>query len=264
LGVDRLRVDGDVVDVDGDGFVGGEDGADCEDDNAALNPLASDIAGDDIDQNCDGVDGTDGDLDGFASTTSGGTDCDDHDGDIRPNAAEIWYDNIDQNCDEANDFDQDADGQTSLASGGTDCEDTIVDAYLGATEVWYDGIDQDCDGANDYDQDHDGFSAAAVGGGDCYDQNSSARPGQTGWFGEDRGDGSFDYDCSGVNEKQFPWGSAETCSCGGVECSIWPSSVPGCGRWEASQEFQYSSCLNQNVRCGQCMATQSPRQQLCR
>lgn len=33
---------------------------------------------------------------------------------------------------------------------------------------------------------------------DCYDQNASARPGQSAYFTSARGDGSFDYDCSGT------------------------------------------------------------------
>ena len=38
----------------------------------------TDIVGDGIDQNCDGLDGTDVDGDGFASVASGGDDCDDN------------------------------------------------------------------------------------------------------------------------------------------------------------------------------------------
>lgn len=39
---------------------------------------------------------------------------------------------------------------------------------------------------------------------DCYDDNALAHPGQTMWFAEDRGDGSFDYDCSGNEELRYP------------------------------------------------------------
>lgn len=39
-------------------------------------------------------------------------------------------------------------------------------------------------------------------GDDCYDSNSDARPGQTAYFGTHRGDGSFDYNCNGVNNKE--------------------------------------------------------------
>ncbi len=57
-------------DEDGDGYTVAE--GDCDDGNAAINPAATDLVGDDIDQNCDGVDGTDDDQDGFASEASGG------------------------------------------------------------------------------------------------------------------------------------------------------------------------------------------------
>jgi hypothetical protein len=38
---------------------------------------------------------------------------------------------------------------------------------------------------------------------DCYDNNPSAFPGQTAYFTVHRGDGSFDYDCSGSDEKRY-------------------------------------------------------------
>jgi hypothetical protein len=51
------------------------------------------------------------------------------------------------------------------------------------------------------DADGDGFLDAACGGADCYDANAAANPLQTNYFTVDRGDGSFDYDCSGAEEK---------------------------------------------------------------
>ena len=43
---------------------------------------------------------------------------------------------------------------------------------------------------------------------DCYDLNADARPGQTSYFRDDRGDGSFDYNCNGTEEKIIAPGSA--------------------------------------------------------
>ncbi|GDX81434.1 hypothetical protein LBMAG42_32450 [Deltaproteobacteria bacterium] len=83
------------TDPDFDGFV--DD--DCGPTNGAINPDATDVAGDGIDQNCDGVDGTDTDLDGVASTASGGDDCDDADADVMPGASDVDADGIDQDCD---------------------------------------------------------------------------------------------------------------------------------------------------------------------
>ena len=54
----------------------------------------TDLAGDDIDQNCDGIDGTDGDGDGSASWQSGGSDCDDTDPTVSSGA--LVYQDLDQ------------------------------------------------------------------------------------------------------------------------------------------------------------------------
>lgn len=62
------------------------------------------------------------------------------------------------------------------------------------------------------DADRDGYysSTAAtacdkdssdIPGDDCYDDNDNAHPGQTQGFTADRGDGSFDYNCDGTEEK---------------------------------------------------------------
>lgn len=81
------------------------------------------------------------------------------------------------------------------------------------------------------DADDDGFgdpavstpackSAAPAGhvenADDCYDKNPSAKPGQKAWFTVERGDGSFDYDCSKAEEKQYPSLGSEAC----VVCPI--------------------------------------------
>jgi hypothetical protein len=49
------------ADFDGDGVL---DSQDCEAANPEVYGTAPDEAGDDVDQNCDGVDGVDGDRDG--------------------------------------------------------------------------------------------------------------------------------------------------------------------------------------------------------
>ena len=59
------------------------------------------LLGDASDRDCDGVDGEDGDSDGYASSASGGADCDDARSDLNPDAGEL--------CD---DLDNDCDGQT--------------------------------------------------------------------------------------------------------------------------------------------------------
>ena len=87
-----------LVDDDGDGY--SEMDGDCDDTDPAVSPSATDVVGDGIDQNCDGVDGTDADGDGYASEASGGDDCDDTDASISPDAGILdLTDGVDQNCD---------------------------------------------------------------------------------------------------------------------------------------------------------------------
>ncbi len=133
-------------DSDGDGFTSCT--GDCNDGNPGLNPLVTDVVGDGVDQNCDGVDGTDTDLDGFASLASGGTDCDDGDPALQP--ADVDADGsstCDGDCDDndpaVESADADGDGLSTCAD---DCDDTNPAIYPHATEIPGDGVDDNCDG----------------------------------------------------------------------------------------------------------------------
>ncbi len=84
------------LDLDADGTPGT---VDCDDQDAAINPGAAEVAYDGVDQNCDGADLTDVDGDGADAEASGGADCNDDDAGIYPAATEICGDGVDQDCD---------------------------------------------------------------------------------------------------------------------------------------------------------------------
>jgi hypothetical protein len=85
------------VDDDGDGF--SECDGDCDDDEPLLAPDVEDLVGDGFDDNCDGIDGTDEDGDGYAADWSGGDDCDDSDLDVWPGYTGWETEGVDANCD---------------------------------------------------------------------------------------------------------------------------------------------------------------------
>jgi len=163
----------DLSDADGDGFAAGDD---CDDGNKNIHPGASDIVGDGIDHNCDGVDGVDADGDGSASEDSGGDDCDDQNAGHLPGAADTVGDGIDQNCDGLDGVDADGDGSASEDSGGDDCNDADPQTSPLAVDTFGDGIDQDCDGFDGVDADADGYASRDSGGEDCDDADADINP----------------------------------------------------------------------------------------
>jgi hypothetical protein len=162
------------------------DNTDCDDTDLTIHPGATEIAGDGIDQDCDGKDTPlskkwyyDGDGDKYGDPAvsmdfdsqpvgyvADNTDCDDTDSTIHPGATEIAGDGIDQDCDGKDtplsktwylDSDDDGCGDPAVSmvfdsqpvgyvADNTDCDDTDSTIHPGATEIAGDGIDQDCDG----------------------------------------------------------------------------------------------------------------------
>ena len=177
---------GGLPDFDGDGI---PDAYDCASDDpergSALDPF-----GDDIDQDCDGVDGQDGDRDGFASDAGGGPDCDDGAADVYPGAEE-GCDGVDNDCDgapDAGELDGDGDGQPACAG---DCDDSDPTRLWGQPEAC-NGVDDDCDGyVPSVEEDLDGDGVWPCDG-DCEDAVAEIHPGA-----EELCNG-FDDDCDGA------------------------------------------------------------------
>jgi MYXO-CTERM domain-containing protein len=171
-------------DADGDGELDADrcGGTDCDDSDATINSLATEIAADGIDQDCDDVDDCyyDNDMDGYgggpatpgttldcsggSAETTDDSDCDDTNAAIYPGAAETVGDGIDQDCDEVDDCYTDGDGDgfgistvetgadlscTGASTTNDDCDDSDGAINPGAVEITADGIDQDCDEVDD-------------------------------------------------------------------------------------------------------------------
>jgi hypothetical protein len=163
-------------------------GTDCDDTSADINPGATEIPDDWIDQDCDGQESVtcmpDLDGDGYGAPPNvieEDGDCDEED--LRP----TW------------DF--------------VDCDDDEASINSGATEIPEDGIDQDCDGVDSplcyYDGDEDGFGAGdgqpgpaghcdheflSPIGGDCDDSADWINP-----LADEVPDDGWDQDCTGTD-----------------------------------------------------------------
>ncbi len=182
-------------DMDGDGVnacgpAGGV--CDCNDNDPAIYPAATDVCGNGIDEDCSGEPGGMGafcDADG--DTYPSNVDCDDMNPAVHPGGLSLercvtsgstcTCDGIDNNCNGLTDEDAscqspdlDGDGSDACAAGVTDCgscdcNDCDSGIHPGATDVCGDTIDEDGVGGDmpcpAGDADHDGFAA----GGDCND-----------------------------------------------------------------------------------------------
>ncbi|MEZ4318394.1 MAG: putative metal-binding motif-containing protein [Myxococcota bacterium] len=202
---------------------------DCGPTNAMVNPLATETAGNAIDENCDGmrlcyVD-DDGDMHGstadapetVAVCANGhavmADDCDDSNASVYMGASEVPGNTIDENCD--NQYlcyvDSDLDGYTggatqTVAAACTslllgDCLDSNATVFPGATELC-DGLDNDCNlvlPSTEQDSDSDRWLACTNyvgtapnldGGGDCAPTDPTRNPGVSEVVGND-----IDEDC---------------------------------------------------------------------
>jgi len=126
------------VDSDRDGFLPAScDGGDCDDSKAAVHPLATEVCGDGLDNDCDGVvDNVDADDDGVIAAECGGGDCDDADPLVGPGMVEVCFNEVDEDCSgQLDDLDLDHDGAPSAECGGMDCDDENPLVFPGALDL---------------------------------------------------------------------------------------------------------------------------------
>ncbi|MBI5550264.1 MAG: putative metal-binding motif-containing protein [Desulfobacterales bacterium] len=165
------------TDNDGDGLT--ENQGDCNDANPAIFAGATDICGDQIDQDCSGADAvcppgpSDTDDDGDSYTENEG-DCNDGNASIFPGANDVCGDGVDQDCSggdeicppDPNNSDDDNDGFTENQG---DCNDSNPAVRPGAAESC-NNLDDNCNGQTDEgvrvsfyrDSDGDTYGSAAA------------------------------------------------------------------------------------------------------
>jgi len=147
------------------------DSTDCDDTRATVNPGLTEVCGDTLDNDCNGVtpDTWDNDLDTFSCAV----DCNDADSTVNPGALEICGDGINNDCDPAtpDQVDGDNDGFTC-----NDCDDGDATVYPGAPEIC-DSQDNDCNGSADEglplntfyaDSDDDSFGNSVASTQTCF------------------------------------------------------------------------------------------------
>ncbi|MCP4916825.1 MAG: hypothetical protein GY913_07850 [Proteobacteria bacterium] len=153
-------------------FCDPEEVGDCLDDGeidgvtaVEINPGATEVPYNGVDEDCDGVDLCDVDMDGYDSELcDGGNDCNDDNELIHPGAADEngAADGIDNDCDGIIDS-PDRDGDGWMVSDG-DCDDQNAEVNPAVEELCDDFLDNNCDGFYNENCDYPALTASAQGG----------------------------------------------------------------------------------------------------
>lgn len=135
------------VDADGDGYGSvATGGADCDDDDPAISPRATEQPYDGLDNDCEPATRDDDlDEDGYGLAF----DCDDQDALVHQGATDRVGDALDQDCDGLDGTDADGDGVAAALSGGADCDDADPSVFPGAAEICGDAAVNDCDASEE-------------------------------------------------------------------------------------------------------------------
>ena len=253
------------TDLDGDGW--STCGGDCDDDDYGVSPDATEVCND-VDDDCDG------EIDGASAV-----------------GASAWYEDDDgDGYGERTSAIVDCDAPWGYVSNDDDCDDTDSSVHPSATETC-DGDDNDCDGFTDEedatgcttyyrDVDDDGFGTTSSRctcspsghytsslSSDCYDSNPDACPTHTSFHSSDRGDGSYDYNCDGSQERRWTTESDSCAFFSDLGCSAangWNGSSPSCGNTGTWREECYYNSTGWPWEWGCYWASSASRTQTCR
>ena len=228
-----------------------DNGDDCNDEAAAAKPGGVEIC-DGLDNDCNSIVDdappeadcidyyADNDNDGFG----GGTP-----------SCQCAPDNVykTQNAGDCNDMDPTAypGAQETCAPADENCNTVANEPGALGCATFFKDLDQDGWGLGEslcVCADDPVYNASKDG--DCYDDNDLVWPGQSGWFTKDRGDGSFDYDCSNSTEMKYTKTGG---GCGGWPgCSTkkgWDNLLPNCGQqasWVNDCDTKLTSCKKES------------------